>query len=227
MKHFVFFVLAALVTVSTTHAQQAAAPGLASTVAYVDILPASRAQAIDEFRKYREASRQDAGYVAIDIYEQQRRGAYYVVLETWGGTAAAEAHARAAHTRAFLDAMARLGISGYDTRPYGPLSTAPARAVNAQAVYVVSHVDTIPKEGTDPAGLLRSLAEASRREPGNLRFDVWRHAMFGNHFTVVEAWENPAALEAHVAAAQTRQYRVAILPLTGSPLDERLYRAVE
>ena len=75
--------------------------------------------------------------------------------------------------------------------------------------------------------LLENLAEASRREPGNLRFDVLQHAMRGNHFTVVEQWQDEAALDAHVAAAHTREYRDALQPLTGSPLDERVYTAVD
>jgi quinol monooxygenase YgiN len=93
-------------------------------------------------------------------------------------------------------------------------------------VYVVTHVDTLPP-GTDGEGILKTLAEKSRAEAGNLRFDVLRHTMRPNHFTVIEVWENPAALDAHAAAPHTRQYRLAILPLSGSPIDERLYRAVE
>ena len=48
-----------------------------------------------------------------------------------------------------------------------------------------------------------------------------------NHFTIVESWENPAAAEAHAAAAHTKQYRLEIQPLSGSPLDERTFRGVE
>ena len=201
--------------------------GPASAVAYVDILPASRAQAIDEFRKYRDASRQEAGFVGIDVFEQQRRGAYYVLIETWTSATTIEAHSKAPHTTALLAAMRRLAASGYDQRPYGALTVAPAKTSNPQAVYIVSHVDTIPAPGTDPPGLLKALAEKSRSEAGNLRFDVLQHAMRRNHFTVVESWESPAAADAHVAAAHTKQYRLDILPLSGSPLDERLFRAVE
>ena len=201
--------------------------GPASTVAYVDVLPASRAEAIEAFRTYRDASRQEAGFVAMDIFEQLRRGAYFAVIETWTSAATLEAHSKAPHTAALLAAMRRLAISGYDLRPYGALTVAPARPSNPQAVHVVTHVDTIPAQGSDPAGLLKALAEKSRAEAGNLRFDVLQHAERRNHFTVVESWESPAAADAHAAAAHTKQYRLEILPLSGSPLDERLFRAVE
>jgi|CXWL01.1.fsa_nt_gi quinol monooxygenase YgiN len=201
--------------------------GPASTVAYVDILPASRAQAIEAFRRYREASRLEAGFVAIDVFEQLRRGAYFVLIETWASAATLEAHSLAPHTSALLTTMRQLAISGYDQRPYGALTVSPARPSNPQAVYVVTHVDTITAQGSDPSGMLKALAEKSRTDVGNLRFDVLQHAMRRNHFTVVESWESPAAADAHLAAAHTKQYRLDILPLSGSPLDERLFRAVE
>ena len=66
----------------------------------------------------------------------------------------------------------------------------------------------------------------SRQEAGSLRFDVLQHAMRGNHFTVIEQWRNQDALDAHVATAHARAYRDALQPLTGSPLDERVYTPI-
>jgi quinol monooxygenase YgiN len=85
-------------------------------------------------------------------------------------------------------------------------------------------VDVAPNPAVAP--MLTRLAEASRQEPGNLRFDVQQHMMRGNHFTVVETWRDQAALDAHVAAAHTKRYRDELQPLTGSPLDERVFKAV-
>ena len=97
-------------------------------------------------------------------------------------------------------------------------------AADPRTVYVISHVDVAPN--TAAPMLLTRLAEASRKEAGNLRFDVLQHAMRANHFTVVEQWRSEAALDAHIAATHTRDYRDALQPLTGSPLDERVYRAI-
>ncbi len=108
------------------------------------------------------------------------------------------------------------------TKSLAVASAAPARH---GAVSVVTHVDVAPNPRV--AVLLTELAEASRRDPGNLRFDVYQHTMRANHFTVVETWENERALDQHVAAAHTKQYRDELQPMTGSPLDERVYRAVE
>ena len=78
-----------------------------------------------------------------------------------------------------------------------------------------------------PPGLLTRLAEASRKGQGCLRFDVLQHTMRANHFTVIEIWENQKALDAHAAARHTKQYRDGLQPISGSPLDERLYKRVE
>jgi quinol monooxygenase YgiN len=75
--------------------------------------------------------------------------------------------------------------------------------------------------------MLRRLAETSRQEAGALRFDVLQHAMRGNHFTVVEVWSDQSALDAHVAAPHTRSYRDTLQPISGSPVDERVFAAVE
>ena len=123
------------------------------------------------------------------------------------------------------EALAPIRVSGYDERPYKTLSVAPARdGGGGAAVSVVAHVDVAPNPAVAP--MLTRLAEASRQEPGNLRFDVLQHMMRANHFTVVETWRDQAALDAHVAAAHTKRYRDELQPLTGSPLDERVFKAV-
>jgi len=91
---------------------------------------------------------------------------------------------------------------------------------------VITHVD-IGGPGASAADILRKLAEASRKEEGNLRFDVLQHAMRANHFTVIEEWQTTKAIETHAAAAHTKEYRNSLGLIAGSPLDERLYKVVE
>jgi quinol monooxygenase YgiN len=150
-------------------------------------------------------------------------------VEAWRDQAAFDAHAGSAATRQFQQAMTPVRVSGYDQRPYKPLTVAPPRpATGSAAVHIVSHVDFAGAGALAAApGMLNQLADAARREQGSLRFDVLQHVMRANHFTVVESWASQAALDAHAAAAHTRQYRDALQPITGSPLDERVYLAVD
>src|SRR5262245_36531456 len=127
---------------------------------------------------------------------------------------------------AFRMALQPIRLSGYDERPYKALMVAPVKpGIPASAVHVVTHVD-VSNAGA-AATLLQGLVEASRRQPGCLRFDVLQHTMRANHFTVIESWATPQAYDEHVAALPTKQYRDQMQPLTGSPLDERVYAPVQ
>ena len=74
---------------------------------------------------------------------------------------------------------------------------------------------------------LQQLAEVSRRDDGNVRFDVLQQRSRLNHFTIVEIWRDQKALEAHAMAAHTRQFREQFQPMSGALYDERLYMALD
>jgi quinol monooxygenase YgiN len=196
-------------------------------VSYVETRSSATKEATDALHRYRDASRKANGFMRIEFFEQIGRPGHFVVLETWADQQAFDAR-DAGIQKQLLTALQSIRVSDYDQRPYKTLTAARGSAGDAQAVYVISHVDVGPNLQTQPPGpLLTKLAEASRKEPGNLRFDVLQHTMRGNHYTVVEGWRNQQAFDAHVAATHTRQYRDTLQPMTGSPLDERVYKGIE
>ncbi len=199
------------------------ADGATFTVAYVEVRADARAAARAALAAYRDAARAQTG--SVELFEQVGRPGHFAVLERWRDQAAFGA--RSAAARQTLDgALGPLRVSGYDERPYKNLSTAPGTAAaERRSLYVIAHVDVAPDPRVAP--MLARLAEAGRKEPGNLRFDVVQHTMRANHFTVIERWRDQRALDAHVAAETTLRYRDELQPLTGSPLDERVYQAVE
>jgi quinol monooxygenase YgiN len=197
-------------------------------VTYVGVRPAARMSAIAAFRQYREASRKENGFVRLELFEQLAPQGHFALVETWRDQQAFDAHAGAAHARQFRDTLQPIRTTAYDERPYKVFTIAPPTgAPGGDAVHVVSHVDVIGGVQAGGPDLVRKVAEASRPERGAVRYDVLQHMMRANHFTVVETWASQAAFEAHAAAAHTRQYRDAMAPVTGSPLDERVYKAVE
>lgn len=196
-------------------------------VTYVEVMPSSKAVAVAALKQYRDTSRRDEGLVRLDVFEQVGVPGHFSIVETWADQKSFDAHRMAAHTTQMLSKLEPIRISDYDLRPYKTLAVGSARAAaNDQAIYVVAHIDEAGGRAIAP-GLLRQLAEASRKDEGNLRFDVLQHMMRANHFTVVEAWQSQRALDAHAAAAHTRQYRDSLGPITGSPLDQRSYKVVE
>lgn len=193
-------------------------------VSYVEVGSSSRTPAIAALKRYRDGTLTQDGYVRFELFEQAGRPGHFVVVETWRDRSAFDA--RAAEQKQLQDALQPLRVGGYDQRPYKTLTVAATpKTPNARAVVVVAHVDVSPDPRVAP--LLKRLADESRLDRGNLRFDVLQHTMRANHFTVIEAWESQSALEAHASAAHTKQYREELQPTTGSPLDERIYKAVE
>lgn len=193
------------------------------TVAYVEAAPSAASAARSALERYRDAVRQQPGCLGVELFAQDGRPGRFVVLESWRAQSALDGRDDAAK-RDLLEALEPIRVSGYDERPYKPLTLARRAANTGPDVVVIAHVDVAPN--TQAPELLRRLAEASRGEAGNLDFDVLQHAQRGNHFTVIEHWRDQAALDEHVQAAHTREYRDALQPLTGSPLDERVYTLV-
>ena len=214
----------------SAHAQTPAVPaieGPLTAVAYVEIKAASAAAGRAALKQYRDALGKAPSSARVELFEQSGRPGHFAIVETWRDQAAFDARDSTARSR-LTDALAPIRVSGYDERTYKNLATATATATAASSrgtVYVITHVDVVPNPQT--ADMLKQLAEASRKDDGNLRFDVVQFSVRPNHFTVVEQWRDQKALDAHAAAAHTRQYRDDLQPLTGSPLDERVYTAVE
>jgi quinol monooxygenase YgiN len=206
---------------------QAPPDSTAYSVAYVNILPASRTAAITAIKQYRDASQKDNGFQRIEFFEQAGRPSRFCIIETWANNKDLDTHAASASAKDFRTKIESMRLSDYDQRPYKTLSLGAAHNDgSSRSTFVITHVD-IGGQGTNAADLLRKLAEASRKEEGNLRFDVLQHTMRANHFTVIEEWQNAKAIETHAAAAHTKEYRNSLGPIAGSPLDERLYKVVE
>lgn len=220
MPHFIYLLLI------LTGLQAAPTPDTTfHWVSYFEVMPSSAQPAEAALKQYRDMSRKDEGSIRIELFEQTGRAGHFSIIEAWRDQKAHDAHRMAAHTKELLSKLQPIRLSDHDQRPYKTLSTGSAPAASDRTIYVISHVDVGGQ--SDAPNLLRRLAEASRKDEGNLRFDVLQHAMRANHFTVVETWQNQKALDAHAVAAHTRQYRDALQPLLGSPLDERLYKVVE
>lgn len=91
-------------------------------------------------------------------------------------------------------------------------------------LYVVTHVDVMPKSTAAGRELLSQFAAETRKDPGAVRVEVLEELGRPNHSTVVEVWEGRKAYDDHLAAEHTRAYRAKLQPMLGSPFDERLHR---
>jgi quinol monooxygenase YgiN len=128
----------------------------------------------------------------------------------------------------FHEKLAPLRITAYDERVHTNYAVAPHAAAPGSAVFVVTHVDVVPNGLPRAREALNGQVEHTRKENGNMRFDVLQ-GMRMNHFTVVEIWRDDRARETHITTAHTRTYRETLrdTAIDGSPYDERLYRLVQ
>jgi quinol monooxygenase YgiN len=101
---------------------------------------------------------------------------------------------------------------------FGLMNTALAQDATA---YVVTYLETAPASSGKAVGLMKQLGAASRKEAGNLRFEVLQRIGQPDEFVILEAWKDKDAHAAHAAAGHTVQFRDKVRPLLRGPYDER------
>jgi quinol monooxygenase YgiN len=217
-------VLMAIAAVPATLAQNAAV----YVVSYIDVAPASRGTAASLLRQLATASRKDEGNTRFEILQRTAPSNQFVIVSAWKDQKAYDAHMAAAHTKEFRDKVKPYLISAIDDRTHIGMEIAGGTAAKSSpgTIYVVTHVDVPPPKKDDCIAALKSLVAASRKEPGSVRFDIFQQGNRPNHFSVVEIWKGQSAYDAHITAADTKNFRDQLTPMTGALYDERLYKAI-
>src|SRR4029453_7106691 len=108
--------------------------------------------------------------------------------------------------------------------PVGSMQTAHAQD---NAVYVVSYIDVAPAARSVATNLLRQLSNASRKDEGNMRFDILQRTAPSNQFAIVAVWKDQKAYDAHLSAAHTKEFREKIKPHLISAIDDRVHTGME
>jgi quinol monooxygenase YgiN len=197
-------------------------------VTYLEVMPTAAVQGAALARAMRDAMRGEAGNLRGEAVQRIGWPHQFVILSTWKNEAALAAHAKAPQTAQLIDRLQKIQNAPYDERVTFALSVDPLRApLGGSAVVVVSHVDVIPPQRELATALLKQHAEDGRAEAGNLRFEALTQTNRQNHFTVIEAWKDGNAAQAHGMNATTRTFRDKIAPAIGALYDERFYKAIE
>src|SRR5215831_18864469 len=88
------------------------------------------------------------------------------------------------------------------------LAVAPAAMAQAPAAgnaYMVTYIEVVPSSQGEAAGLLKTVAAASRKEAGNQRYDILQRVDRENQFVILEAWTDLKAAEAHVGGSALKR----------------------
>jgi len=221
------FAVALLPLSSMTHAQDAGDPTV-YMVGYIDVTPSARGSGTTLMRQLAAASRQEAGIVRYEAFQRSAPSNQFAVIEIWKDQQSYDAHAASAHLKTFRQQIEPLLIAPIDERPYVALAVGPRDgvAIPARALIAISHVDVIPPKKDDGIAALKALADPTRKDDGNARFDTYQQKTRPNHFTVIEVWRDQAAADTHEAAAHTKQFRRLLGSATGALYDQRWYTAL-
>jgi quinol monooxygenase YgiN len=216
--------LATEAVAQTSPAPAATPPESPYAVTYIEVEPAQADASRRLLARYQEALR-DKGALEFAVFEQMGRPNHFAIVERWPSAKAREDNAASAPGQEFRSALMPLLIAPYDERPHfalGPPSSGTTPATPA-GVFVITHVDIVPPKRDDGVAAVRTLAERSAGKAGNVRFDALVQASRLNHLTLVEAWTDAPAREAHSAAIPTKSFRSTLGPMSGALYDERLY----
>jgi quinol monooxygenase YgiN len=195
---------------------------------YLEVMPTARANAVTLVRQFRDATRKEAGNLRAEALQRIGQLNQFVLLEAWKDQAAAETHAKADATAQFRDKIKAIHNAPLDERVHFVLSVGPIEAKGGgAAIAVVTHVDVIPPQRENGTAITKQLAEDSRKDDGNLRFEAVVQTNRQNHFTVIELWRDRKAADAHSMAPATRAFREKLAPGSGALYDERFYKVLE
>ena len=228
LSHLILGMIPLALAAVSSAATQPAAGGLVYAVTYFEAAAPDVAHAAALTRQFAAASLKEPNNAGFEAFQEIGRPSRVATLEAWHDKAASDAHSASASASAFRDKLKPMLVGPIEIRSFHGFSIAPPSAQGGPlAVYVVTHVDVFPA-GKDQAGaLVTALAEAGRKMPGNLRFDVLQVDGHLNHFTLVQGWRDRKAFDESLMAAPTRDFRQKLTPLEGALYDERLRCAFE
>jgi quinol monooxygenase YgiN len=218
---------------STANAQAPAPPqpdpnAPVYTVGYLDIMTSQKNAALPLLKHFVNLCRKEDGVLRCEVAQRMEQPNQFVTLAAWKDKASYEAHLANPALQGLRDKLAAMSQSPYDRRVHTALSVAPPQpAPSGRINYVVTHVDVVPPRAADAVALLTQLADSTRKDPGNARFEVLQQANRPNHFSVVEIWPNRKVFETHAMSPAALQFRNQLQPMAGALYDQRLYKILD
>ena len=195
-------------------------------VTYLDVSTDWVVQGAGLLKHYRDLSAKEPGNLEFSVMQETSRPNRFMIVEGWKDQAAFAAHQKSADTALFDFTLEAIRNSPPNQHVLRDFAIAPARTAPASgAIYLVEHVDFSPPSNDKALPSVRALAQASQKESGVVRYDIYQEPEpHANHYSVVAVWTDRNAFDAHETAAHTRQFRAeTAMPAHANMYDERLY----
>ncbi|WP_322031255.1 putative quinol monooxygenase [Paraburkholderia sp. J76] len=94
-------------------------------------------------------------------------------------------------------------------------------------VYLFASITPKPEHVAEVEALMRDMVSHTRKEPGNLRYDLLRRADGAPGFSLYEMYVDEAAVQAHRESAHFVAYRAKIAAWVTEPPEVRLLTGVD
>ncbi|MBV8926961.1 MAG: antibiotic biosynthesis monooxygenase [Bradyrhizobium sp.] len=193
-------------------------------VAYIEILPGREKQGRRLLLDHVADARRAAGAIAFDALVRDGYPDQFALLEQWQSQKARDEYASSASVQDFRAALGKIESAALDERIHGELFVESEKPAPLPPVVVMTHIDVIPPALEAARRRIGQLVDGVRHGNANLRYDVLVQTNRQNHMTLIEGWKSQADKNAQRAAAETVSFRHDLLPMSGSPYDERTYR---
>jgi quinol monooxygenase YgiN len=96
--------------------------GAIYAVTHIDVIPPGTAACMEALKVMSVDTAKDPGNISYEVLQQADRSNHFTVVEEWTNMNAANAHAMAAHTRAFREKLMPFAGALYDERFYKALN---------------------------------------------------------------------------------------------------------
>jgi quinol monooxygenase YgiN len=193
-------------------------------VAYIEVLPGKEKQARRLILDHVTDAKHAAGVVSVDALTRDGYPDQFALVEQWQSQKAKDDYAAGASVKDFRANLAKIEAAALDERIQGPLFVESDKSAALPPIVVMTHIDVIPTALETARGRIKQLVDGNRHKNANVRYDILVQTNRQNHMTLIEGWKSQSDKNAESAAAETVSFRHDLLPMSGSPYDERTYR---
>ena len=139
------------------------------------------------------ASRKDAGVIDYDIYQSQTDPTQLMIFETWKDQASLDVHSAAAHFTRIVPQLANAAVGEMAIQSFTQASEGSQIRINCLFKVAADNVTKI-------LGLSKEPVEASRKDGGNIDYDIYQSQTDPTKMMIFETWSDQASLDVHSAA---------------------------
>ena len=140
------------------------------------------------------ASHNDGGNIDYDIYQSQTDPTQLMIFETWKNQASLDVRSAAAHFTRIVPQLANAAVGEMAIQSFTQTSEGSQIRINCMLKVDAANV-------TKALGLAKELVEASRKDDGNIDYDIYQSQTDKTQLMIFETWKDQPSLDAHSASA--------------------------